>query len=64
LARFLASGFDVIVDSLPRLPVNSNLTGRPVFLCRIGAIDRISARRRLDPKCDDIATRSLLSIAR
>ena len=62
-AGFLASGLDVIVDSLPRLlrQLKSNLT-RPtgLLLPHCGAIDCIPARCNvLDAKCDDIAAPQL-----
>ena len=60
-AGFLASGFDVIVDSLARLLRQlkpDGPTGLPLPHC--GAIDRIPAWCDvLDPKCDDIATPQL-----
>jgi hypothetical protein len=60
-ARFLASGFDVIVDGLPRL-LRQFKPDRPAdpLLADCRAIDRIPARRNvLDPKCDDIAASQL-----
>ena len=65
-ARFLASGFDVVVDSLTRLLRQLKPDGPTgLLLPHCGAIDRISARCYvLDPQCDDIAARNLLSIAR
>src|SRR5215813_14178421 len=63
---FLAPGFDVIVDSLPRWLRQLKSDGPTgLLLPHCGAIDRIPARCNvLDPKRDDIAARSLLSIAR
>jgi hypothetical protein len=61
LARFLASGFDVVVDGLPRLLRQLKPDGSTGFLlanCR--AIDCIPTRCNiLNPKCDDIATPQL-----
>jgi len=60
-ARFLTSGFDVIVDSLPRL-LGQLKPDRPssLLLPHCGAINRIPAWCHvLDPKCDDIATPKL-----
>jgi len=52
-AGFLASSFDVIVDSLPRLLRQLKPDGPTgLLLPHCGAIDRITARRDvLDPKC-------------
>jgi hypothetical protein len=60
-AWFLASGFDVIVDGLPRLPRQFKLDGPTgLFLPHCGAIDRIPAGCNvLDAKSDDIATPQL-----
>ena len=60
-ARFLASGFDVIVDSLPRLLRQLKPDGPTCLLLpHCGAIDRIPARCNVvDPKCDDIAAPQL-----
>jgi len=57
-ARFLASGFDVIVDRLSCLLSQLKSDGSTGFLLpHCGAIDRIPAGRNvLDPKCDNIAT--------
>src|SRR5262249_21672526 len=65
-ARLLASGLDVIVDGLPRLLRQLKSDGSTgLLLPHCGAIDRIPARCNvLDPKCNDIAARSLLSSAR
>jgi len=59
--RFLASGFDVIVDRLPRLLRQLESDGPTgLFLPHCGAIDRIPARCNvLDPRCDDIAAPQL-----
>jgi hypothetical protein len=61
-ARFLASGFDVIVDGLPRLLRQLKPDGPTgLLLPHCGAIDRIPAGCNvLDPKCDDVAA-SLLA---
>ena len=61
LARFLASGFDVIIDGLPRLLCQLKPDGPTGLLLPYRrAIDRIPARRNvLDPKCDDIAAPQL-----
>ena len=66
LARLLASGFYVIVDGLPCLLSQLKPDGSTgLLLPHRRAIDRIPDRCNvLDPKCDDIAARSLLSIAR
>jgi hypothetical protein len=56
-ARFLANGFDVIVDCLPRL-LRQFKSDWPtgLLLPHGGSIDRISARCHVvNPKCDDIA---------
>jgi hypothetical protein len=61
LARLLASGFDVIVDGLPRL-LRQLKPYRPTgfLLPHRRAIDCVPARCNiLDPKCDDIATPEL-----
>jgi hypothetical protein len=60
-ARFLASGFDVIVDGLPRLLRRLRPDGPTgLLLSKCGAIDRIPARcNGLNPKCDDIAASQL-----
>jgi len=57
-AWFLASGFDGIVNSLPRLLRQLKPDGpTSLLLPHCGAIDRIPAPCHvLDPKCDDIAT--------
>jgi len=59
--RFLASGFDVIVDRLPRLLRQLESDGPTgLLLPHCGTIDRIPARCNvLDPKCDDIAAPQL-----
>jgi hypothetical protein len=61
LARFLASGFDVIVDGLPRLLRQFRPDGLSGFLlphCR--AVYCIATWRDvLDAKCDDIAAPQL-----
>ena len=56
-ARFLASGFDVIVDGLPHLLCQLKPDWSTGFLLSHRcAIDGIAARCDvLDPKCDDIA---------
>src|ERR1700755_1097304 len=58
---FLPAGFDVIVDSLPRLLSQFKPDGSTgLLLPHGGAIDCIPARRNvLDPKCDDIAAPQL-----
>src|SRR5262249_41731175 len=58
---FLAPGFDVIVDSLPRWLRQLKSDGPTgLLLPHCGAIDRIPARCNvLDPKCDDIAVPQL-----
>src|SRR5262249_29547855 len=60
-ARFLASGSDVIVDSLPRLLRQFKPDGPPgLLLPHCGAINCIAARCNvLDPKSDDIAAPQL-----
>src|SRR5437764_15162231 len=60
-ARFLARGFDVIVDRLPRLPRQFKPDGPTgLLLPHCGAIDGIPARRNvLDPNCDNIAAPQL-----
>jgi hypothetical protein len=65
-AWVLASGFDVAVDGLPRLLRQFKPDGPPsLLLPHCGTINRVPAWCDiLDPKCDDIAPRSLLSIAR
>jgi hypothetical protein len=62
--RFLASGFDVIVDRLPRLLRQLESDGPTgLLLPDCGAINRIPARCNvLDPKCDDIGTGLPLTI--
>jgi len=60
-ARFLASGFDVIVDCLPRL-LRQFKPDRPtgLLLPYCGAIDRMYARRNVvNPKGDDITAPQL-----
>jgi hypothetical protein len=61
LARFLTSGFDVIVDGLQRLLRQLKPDGPTGFLLsHRRAIDCISARCNvLVPNCDDIATPQL-----
>ena len=59
--RFLISGFDVIIDRLPRLlrQLKPDWPTR-LFLPYCGAIDRTPAGCNvLDPKCDDIAAPQL-----
>src|ERR671933_123845 len=60
-ARFLARGFDVIVDRLPRLLRQLKSDGPTGLLLAHGrAIHRIPARGHiLDPKRDDIAAPQL-----
>jgi hypothetical protein len=59
--KFLASGFDVIVNSLPRLLRQLKPDGPTCFLLPYsGAIDCEPARCNIfDPKCDDIAASQL-----
>jgi hypothetical protein len=61
LARFLAGGFDVIVDGLPRLLRQLEPDGPTgLLLPHCGAIHRIPAWCNvLYPKCDDIAAPQL-----
>ena len=65
-ARFLASGFDVIVDRLPRLLRQLKPDGPPgLLLPHCSAIDRIPAGRNVSTRSATTSQpRSLLSIAR
>src|SRR5262249_32250083 len=64
-ARFLASGFDVIVDGLPRLLRQLKSDGPTgLLLPHCGAIDRIPARTSSTRSATTSQPRSLLSIAR